>query len=34
MPKEYIVVCLLKARTVKPAEAAIAREQLRKHGHC
>jgi hypothetical protein len=29
-----IVVCLLKARTVRPAETAVARERLCKHAHC
>jgi hypothetical protein len=28
-----IVACLLKARTIKPAEIDIAREQLCKHAH-
>jgi hypothetical protein len=28
---EYIMACLLKARTVKPAEIAITRERLCKH---
>jgi hypothetical protein len=28
------VACLLKARIVKPAETALARERLRKHVHC
>jgi hypothetical protein len=32
--KEYIVACLLKARIVKPAETAVAREWLHKHAHC
>jgi hypothetical protein len=29
-----IVAYLLKARSVKPAEKAVAREQLSKHTHC
>jgi hypothetical protein len=29
--KEHIVACTLKARIVKPAETAVAREQLCKH---
>jgi hypothetical protein len=30
----YIVECLLKARVVKPAETAVARERFCKHAHC
>jgi hypothetical protein len=30
----HIVAYLLKARIVKPAETAIAREQLCKHARC
>jgi hypothetical protein len=31
---QTIVACLLKARIVKPAEEALARELLCKHAHC
>jgi hypothetical protein len=30
----YIVACLLKATTVKPAETALARQRLCKHACC
>jgi hypothetical protein len=30
----YIVAYLLKARTVKPVETAVARERLCKHAPC
>jgi hypothetical protein len=29
-----IVACLLKARTVKPAETAVAKEQPSEYAHC
>jgi hypothetical protein len=32
--QENIVTSLLKARIVKPAETAVAREQLCKHTYC
>jgi hypothetical protein len=32
--EDDIVACLLKVRIVKPRETVVARERLRKHGHC
>jgi hypothetical protein len=30
----YIVTCLLKTRTVKPAETVVVRERISKHARC